>query len=304
MRSIVRIVCAALISAAVLSCHPVQHGTIQGRVTPAAGISIMVTRGTATVAIVSPDAQTGSFSVTVEPGTYDISITSTVSPYPVSFPGVVVAPDKPALLGTIELAPAKGTAAVSGRIWNGGAATRVSLLQDGLERAVFMADTKGRYEIKELPAGVYTLRVQTPAYADDARTIDLVDGGKVAMNIRTLYRTALDGVNWSRGTIRARGVGLPPPQAPTPTVRREMAKRAALADAERNLIRVIAMVQTGPGQKLSSLPGQAALTRTIEGYVRGFRMVSDRDLDGGKVEVEIELPLTGPNGLSSLLPAE
>jgi len=305
MRSVICFSCYALLSIAVLSCHSGQRGTIQGKVTPATGgIRIMVTRGTATVATVVPDAQTGSFNIPVEPGTYDVSVMSTSSPFPIFFPGIGVAPDKPALLGTIVLASVKGTGTVSGRIRNGGAASRVSLLQDGQERAISTTDATGRYELKELPAGRYTLRVQTPEYADDARTVDLAGGQKVAMNIRMLYRTALDGIDWSRGTIRARGVGFPPPQAPTPSVRREMARRAALADAERNLLRVIDMIETGPGQKLSSSLGQAAFTRTIEGYVRGFHVAAERDLAGGKVEVEIELPLTGPGGLSSLLPAE
>jgi hypothetical protein len=35
--------------------------------------------------------------------------------------------------------------------------------------------------------------------------------------------------------------------------------------------------------------------------VKGYRVVAERDLAGGRMEIELELPLTGPGGLTSLL---
>ncbi len=289
---------------ACFSCQPREKGTIQGTVTPAsAGVRVNVTSRGSTVASSAPDEHTGKFSVSVDPGSYDVTITSPSSPFPLSFPAVEVAPEKPAVLGVIEMSPFRGAASISGKI-RAATSARVTLLLDGQERSSVETDRTGRYELKELPAGRYSLHVQAPGYADDGRSVDIADGQRVALNIALLYRSQIDGVDWSQGTIRALGIGSAPPQAVNATVKREMAKRAALADAERNLLRGVQMIETGPGEKLSTFLGPRLYTQTIEGYVQGFRMVAERQTEGGKVEVELELPLTGPGGLSSRLPAE
>ncbi len=301
---LVALVCASLLFG-IPACQSREKGTVQGTVAPAAaGCRVVVKGGVAADVTVVPDERTGAFSIAMAPGTYDVAVSSPSSPFPVSFPGVAVLPGKAVSLGTIQfqVAQVRGTGSISGSI-KGGGAVQVAALLDGQERAAVSTDRAGRYELKELPAGNYTVKVQSPGYAADARTVGLADGEQASVNIRMLYQTSLDGVDWTAGTIRARGIGSPPPQAPSPTVRRELAKRAALSDAERNMLRIIDMIETGPGQKLSAFLGQASYTRTIEGYLRGFRVAAERDLDGGRIEVEIELPLTGPGGLSSLLPA-
>ena len=116
-----------------------------------------------------------------------------------------------------------------------------------------------------------------------------------------LYITAIEGIDWSAGKVRARGIGLPPKQAPTPTVRREMAKRAAVADAERNLLRIVELINVGPGQKFAESPGGETFVQKLQGYLQGYRIAAERDMDGGKIEIELELPLTGTGGLTSYL---
>jgi hypothetical protein len=48
--------------------------------------------------------------------------------------------------------------------------------------------------------------------------------------------------------------------------------------------------------------GPGSYVERLQGYLRGYRIAAERDLDGGRVEVELELPLTGPGGLSSYVP--
>lgn len=287
-------------------CPSRQQGNIRGAVTPAtADVRVTVRTDRDAVVSASPDAQSGSFSIPVAAGTYDVTITSSASPFPVSFAGVVVEAGKEIALGEIQLAAAKGTGAISGRINGGGSPAEVAAVMEGRERASRMTDASGRYALKDLPAGAYIVKVQAPNYAQDSRSVVLGEGQQMIVNMRLLYRTAVDGIDWQRGVVRIRGVGVPPAQAPTPTVRRELARRAALADAERNLLRVMELIETGPGgQKASSLLGQSSYTQTIEGFVKGHRITAERDLEGGNVEVEIELPLTGPGGFSSYLPAD
>ncbi len=305
MKLIVRIFAIAAVNIVLLSCRSPQQGNIQGTVTPASSdVRVVVRNGTAVVGTRSPNVQTGRFSIAVAPGSYDVAVLSTSSPFPVTFPGIVVKPGGTTALGTIQIAQAHGTGNISGRIRTARTAARVALLMDGRERAAVLTDSSGRYELKELPAGAYTLQAQATDYAPDSRTVGLTEGQKAAVNIRLLYQTTIDGVDWTRGTVRARGVGSPPLQQTNPTVRREMAKRAALVDAERNLLGLLEMMEIGPGERLSKALGERTYTQTIEGYVRGYHTVAERDLDGGRIEVEIELPLTGPGGLTSLLSAE
>jgi hypothetical protein len=170
-----------------------------------------------------------------------------------------------------------------------------------VERASVNASSEGRYEFEGLPAGRYTVQVSSPGYANDSASIDVSDSQRATRDVRLLYITAIEGIDWNTGTIRSRGIGLPPKQAPTPTVRREMAKRAAVADAERNLLRIIELITIGPDQKLITALGEKTYTQKLQGYLQGYRVATERDMDGGKIEVELELPLTGPGGLSSYL---
>ncbi len=306
MNSIVRIFAIAAVIIVLLSCRSQLKGNIEGTVSPAStDVRVVIKNGAAVVASLSPDRQTGRFSISLSPGSYDVAVLSSSAPFPVSFPGIVVKPGATTALGTIQIAQPRGTGNISGRIRNGRTTARVALLMDGRERvAAVLTDSSGRYELKELPAGTYTLQAQATDYAPDSRSVELAEGQRAAVNIRLLYQTTIDGVDWTRGTVRARGVGSPPLQQANPTVRREMAKRAALVDAERNLIKLLEMIEVGPGERLSHALGERSYTQTIEGYVRGYRTAAERDLDGGRIEVEIELPLTGPGGLTSLLSAE
>ena len=81
-----------------------------------------------------------------------------------------------------------------------------------------------------------------------------------------------------------------------------MAKRAALADAERNMVRALELINVAPGQTVGSIIGSGNASQRLSGYLQGYRVAAERDMDGGRLEVEIELPLTGPGGLASALP--
>jgi len=44
--------------------------------------------------------------------------------------------------------------------------------------------------------------------------------------------------------------------------------------------------------------GSKNIATKIEGFLKGYTVVSEREGEGGKIEVVLELPLTGPAGLS------
>ncbi len=297
-----RIIGLVLLSLLLTACPGKKEGAVEGQVSPSgAGIRIAAQLQGKTIAQADAGTQDGRFRIELPAGTYEIKVTAPSSPYPLMLTGVVVKPGETTSLAPISLAVPKGTGRITGRVQAAGTGTRVVLLAEGIERAAVNTRADGKYEFEGLPAGQYSLQVGSPGYANDSVDVGVADGQRTARDIRMLYVTAIEGIDWSAGKARARGIGLPPKQAPTPTIRREMAKRAALADAERNLLRIVELINVGPDQKLTAALGEGTFTQKIQGYLQGYRIAAERDMDGGKVEVELELPLTGTGGLSSTL---
>ena len=302
MRSFIIAICMILMVVALTACPAKKDSAIEGVVVPpSAGIRITVEQQGKTTSSLDVNAQDGKFRISLPAGTYDIKVTAPSSPFPLVLSGIVVKPGETTSLPPITLAPSKGSAVITGKIQAAAAGTRVALLSEGVERASANTTGEGKYEFEGLPAGRYTIQVSSPGYANDSVAVGVSDNQKTNQDIRLLYITAIEGIDWNAGKIRSRGIGLPPKQSPTPTVKREMAKRAAVADAERNLLRIIELINVAPDQKFISALGEKTYTQKLQGYLQGYRVATERDMDGGKIEVELELPLTGPGGLSSYL---
>jgi len=301
MRNYKIIICCAFLITA-FSCTSKQNGAIEGVVIPPnSSARITATRDGKAVAAVDVISADGKFSIALAPGKYDIKVTVPSSPLPLSFSGIVVEPGRTTTLPPIDLAMPAGQSVLSGTIVPGGTATRVLLLYEGKERAAVNTTGEGKYEFIGLPAGTYTVQARSSGYAEDTATINLGDTQRATQNIRLLYVSTVDGVDWTTGKIRATGVGMPPKNASNATASREMAKRAALADAQRNLLRTIDQLKVSPGQSLKSFMGDKDYRERIQGFVQGYKIVREQELSGGNREIELELSLTGPGGLSTLM---
>ena len=97
---------------------------------------------------------------------------------------------------------------------------------------------------------------------------------------------------------------MPPENEANGAVRREMAKRSALADAERNMLKTIGQIRIDTGQTVQSAMHDKNVSIKIEGFLKGYTIVSERELENGQFEVVLELPLTGPAGLTRHLTEE
>jgi hypothetical protein len=284
------------------ACRANQEGALEGTVIPSSstGVKIMATQTGKIQSSIDATANDGKFRMTLPPGVYTVNVSMPNSPYPMTFPAVVIDPGKTATLPPISLAQASGHAVLTGRILPGRGKTTVTLYADGKERAAVQTDD-GKYEFTGLPAGNYTLQAGAPDYAQDAVELTIADNQAATQNLRLLYAAKIDGIDWSAGKIRVIGTGLPSANASNPTSRRELARRAALADAERNLLKVLAGIKVGPDQSLKSFWGEKKYRVTVRGFIQGFQVVGERELDNGKIEVEVELPLTGRAGLTRYL---
>jgi len=66
-------------------------------------------------------------------------------------------------------------------------------------------------------------------------------------------------------------------------------------------LRIIEQIKVSPDQQFRSFMGGKDYTEKIQGFVQGYKIVGERELDGGRREVVLELPLSGPAGLSAFI---
>ena len=281
-----------------------QDGKIAGTVTPAIpGVRVTAQQNGKIVSSIESGATDGRFILQLSAGRYDVSVAAPASSFPVTFAGVEVHAGETTDLSTIAIPSSQqaGKCALSGRITPAPAGTTLALYSEGRERAAAKTDTEGKYIFKEIPSGTYTLEVKAPEYARDSVPVILENDGTATKNMALLYASQIQGVDWAAGKIKVTGIGIPPRNAANNTVRRELAKRAALSDAQRKLIKIVAEIKTGPDTSLRAHLGEKSFSEKIQGFVQGYTIAGERESDDGKIEIDLELPLTGQNGLSRYL---
>jgi hypothetical protein len=267
-------------------------------------VRITAVRDNKEVLTVPSGVQDGRFKLTLAAGVYAIKAGVPGSPYPLQVYDIRVKSGESTMLPPIDLTPASGTGVLSGRIKPVRHDAEVKRISEGNERAAVHVDREGKYEFKEVPAGSYIVRANAPGHAGDAMPIVITDKQRVELNTVLLPITPIDGVDWTAGKIRATGTGMPPQDAANETVRRELAKRAALTDARRNMLRIIEQMRMNDNQDMKSAMRDKNVASKVEGCLKGAAVISERELDAGAFEVVLELPLSGPEGLSRCIADE
>ncbi len=281
------------------ACHAKQDGAIEGTVVPAGTTaSISALQGGKNILTVNAAGQDGKFKLALSAGSYTVSVSAPNSPYPLQLNDVVVKPGETTILSPIELMPPAGKSVLTGKIIPPRPDSEVRLIYEGKERAAVHTDNEGRYEFRELPAGTYEVRAKAPGHAEDAARVVIPENQNVEQAAVLFPIVSIDGVDWTAGKIRATGTGLPPRNAANDSVRRAMAERAALADGQRNMLRIIEQIRIDTGRNVKDAMRSKNIATRIEGFLKGYTVVSEREGEGGRIEVVLELPLTGPAGLS------
>ena len=291
-----------LVILVLFACHTKQDGTIEGTVVPAGTVaSISALQGGKNILTVNAAGQDGKFKLALAAGSYTVSVSTPNSPYPLQLNDVVVKHRETTILPPIELMAPAGKSVLTGKVIPPRPDGEVKLIYGGKERAAAHTDSEGRYEFKELPAGMYEVRATAPGHAEDVSRVIIPENQNVEQTAFLLPIISIDGVDWVAGKIRATGTGLPPQNAANDSVRRAMAERAALADAQRNMLRTIEQIKIDTDRNVKDAMRSKNIATKIEGFLKGYTVVSEREGEGGKIEVVLELPLTGPAGLSRYL---
>ena len=104
--------------------------------------------------------------------------------------------------------------------------------------------------------------------------------------------------NWNTNTIRATGFGVPNPRfSTTPAQAMGMARTAAIADAQRNLLAAIQGVQVDAETTVENMMTTSDIIKTrVVGVIKGARIVDEGEVAGGGYTVTMELPLFGGSG--------
>ncbi len=305
MRILVKsfLVMAMVLSSAVVGWA--QDGLVEGTLDPPdATAQVSAIREGSTIATVSAGGHGGKFKLAVKAGTYTIMVSAPVSSFPIRFDSIVVNPGETTTLPPVLIVPGSGKAVLSGRITPPRTNGEVQLIQEGKERATTRSDQDGRYEFRGLPAGEYEVRATAPGYAEDIAPVTIPENQRVRQTSVLLPVTPIDGVDWTAGKIRAVGVGSPPQNAGNLAAGRAMTERAAMVDAQRNLLRIVEQIRIDKQRSVKDVMATGKGVQRIQGYLSGFKVVSERELSDGRIEVILELPLKGPAGLQRYLSEE
>jgi hypothetical protein len=110
-------------------------------------------------------------------------------------------------------------------------------------------------------------------------------------------------IDWTRRVIKARGQGAPDLNAPSISVARLGAERAAKADAFRNLLETLKGATVSQGDSIGTLmQNDSTLKTKVEGTIRGFKVVAPHYYSDGGVSLDVELDLDKlPAELAALL---
>jgi hypothetical protein len=301
MRLPIKLVLIVLVLTASAAGAP-QQGSIEGTLAPrGAAAEIAAQKGGVSVAVVQAKGEAGKFRIPLAPGTYTILVSAPVSSFPIRLDNIVVRPGVATVLPELLIVPGSGKAVLSGRVIPPLPGSEIRLIQEGRERAAARTDREGRYEFRELPAGEYELRATAPGHAEDIAPVTVPENQRVRQTAVLFPVSAVDGVDWAAGKIRATGVGSPPQNAANAAQARAMTERAAMAAAQRNLLRIVRQITIGNGRTVGNFMETLSGAERIEGFLKGYRVVSERELPDGSIETVLELPLTGPAGLSRYL---
>ncbi len=118
----------------------------------------------------------------------------------------------------------------------------------------------------------------------------------------TAFAVANSAVDWQRGTITVKGMGVKPPNAVNEAQAMMMARRSAVVDGYRQLAEAIKGVYVDSESTVENFLLVSDITTTkVNAVIQDAQVISERDIPGGGYEVTMRISMFG--GSNSLAEA-
>ena len=102
------------------------------------------------------------------------------------------------------------------------------------------------------------------------------------------------GVDWSRGVIRAKGIGAGKSTTKNKGLQRAQARRAAMMDAQRNLAEAVKGVRVTSDSRMVDLElADDRVATRVDAIIKNMTEISGQYMDDGTYEIVLEMPLFG-----------
>lgn len=113
---------------------------------------------------------------------------------------------------------------------------------------------------------------------------------------------AYGSINWEQGVVEAIGAGIPSRMAKSPAQARLMARRAAIVNAQRNLLETIEGIKVTAETTVQNLETTSDTVRTrITGIVKGAKIADEQLLADGSYQITLRIDLFGRGGLTEII---
>ena len=133
---------------------------------------------------------------------------------------------------------------------------------------------------------VFLLVIPTFGFSDDGQNF--------------VERLGQGSINWSEGTIIAKGIGAPPEKLYGKPSARPMALRAATLDAYRNILEVVVGVRIDSATVVRDYTVENDVIRTkVDGMIKGAQIIKKEYLSDGTIEITMQMNMRG--GFSQLM---
>lgn len=120
--------------------------------------------------------------------------------------------------------------------------------------------------------------------------------------VREVMPDAHGQIDWSNQVLQATGSGVRPPNAASPAQARLMAKRAAVADAYRNLAQLVSDVQvTSETTVQKFITTNDTVRLSVQAYIRGARVVEESEDPDGTYTVTLQVGMAGKRCLTGII---
>lgn len=175
-----------------------------------------------------------------------------------------------------------------------------------LTAAVFFAAGCGTVAGTQLAASAISTAVDflTPAEVQQQVQELSVAIPRTAEPGDVIENTPSGEIDWSGNTVRATGTGVMDPNNPNRSQARLMAERAAVVVAQRNLLETVRGVTINSETRVENfMTDYDVIYSRVDGVVRNAEQVGPARYDSlaGTVEVELEMEIHSPSGLSGAI---